>query len=330
MSNKIIEQIVSSKIFSEWHWLSYHFHGLPYGKHTELSFDFINKISFIDLKIPGFSEETINRLASICGKEKYEPHYEQIIQLLVEVVIFYRIVEGFLAQDVDYIWEPTTKKSNKNPELLIEHSEWKNIIEIKCPSIFKHLRNAAKNDTQLGARLGDVKIFDDISHSGEATRPLDNKIKDYLISANEKFSPFKSEDSDISSILIIAWSQYLFEATSPLINGMSGLLTENSFYKDTNNQGIQFNSIDGVLVTEHLELILRATREEPLPYGYHQPLDYGAFKMKGFLPPAYIANPYGSNIYNQHVLTELGAVDINDILDPRVSPLDYVMWLPRR
>lgn len=321
-----IEQILNSKIFSQWHWLSYHFRGLPHGKHTEFSFDFLNKIKLINYKIPGFAEETINRLASYSGKEKHEPHYEQIIQLLVEVVIFYRLAEGFLAHNVSFQWEPVTPTSQKNPELLLEGEDWKTLIEIKCPSIFKHMREAEKNDTQLGARIGEIDFFDSLSNSGKVTKPLDNKIKDFLVSAESKFAPFKAVDQEISSILIIAWSQHLFEATSPLINGMSGLLTENSFYKAPDGKPITFPSVDSVLVTEHLELILRATREEPLPFGYSSPLDYGAFMMRDFLPPAHINNPSTPNSANQNVLTELGAVEIADIQEPRVNPLDYVMW----
>lgn len=326
--SKYIDQIISSKIFSEWHWFRYLFQGLHQGgRHTPFSFDFLNKLSCIERKIPGFMEETIKRLASYSGNERHEPHYEQLLQLLVEVVIFYRLAEGFMSSDVEFQWEPTTIESNKNPELLLIGDNWKTLVEIKCPSLFKHLRDAGKNDIQLGARIGDLHVFDDLATSGRATRPLDNKIKDFLVSSEDKFFPFKKEDSNISSILIIAWSQNLFEATSPLINGMSGLLTENSFYKNDQEQPVRFPSIDGVIVTEHLELVLRATREEPLPFGYSSPLDYGSFEMHGFLPPAFISNGYSNAIRNEFVLNELGAVNIADIHDPRVNPLDYVMWL---
>ena len=325
--SKAIEQVVSSKIFTEWHWFKYHFQGLPYGQHSEFSLDLLNKLSLIEQKIPGFTEETIRRLASYSGKEKHEPHYEQLLQLLVEVVIFYRLSEGFLTSDAEFQWEPTLPGSKKNPELLICEGNCSTLIEIKCPSIFKHLRDAAQNDTQLGARMGDPEFFDEIAASGKVTRPLDNKIKDFLVSAESKFEPFKKVDDNISSILVIAWSQHLFEATSPLINGMSGLLTENSFFKHESGKPIKFPSIDAIIVTEHLELVLRATREEQLPYGYNSPLDYGAFAMPGVLPPALIHNPHRNTEPNENVLRELGAVNIEYIGDPRVSPLDYVMWL---
>jgi hypothetical protein len=301
----------------------------PSWKAHQLSLDFLNKLALIEYKIPGFSEETINRLASYSGREKHEAHYEQIIQLLVEVVIFYRLVEGFFVHDVSFKWEPTTPTSEKSPELLLEGKEWKTLIEIKCPSIFKHLREAANNDIQLGARIGKLEFFDQLSSSGKVTRPLDNKVKDFLVSTESKFSPFKAIDPSISSLLIIAWSQHLFESISPLVNGMSGLLTENSFYKDAIGKPVLFPSIDSVLITEHLELILRATREEPLPFGYNSPLDYGAFLMPGFLPPVHIKKPSAANIANTNVLVELGAVDIEDLEEPRVKPLDYVIWLRR-
>ena len=325
--SETIEKIISSKIFTEWHWLRYHFQGLPDGEYTDFSFDLLNKLSFIEYKIPGFTEETIRRLASYSGKVNHEPHYEQLIQILVEVVIFYHLSEAFLASNAEFQWEPTVPGSEKNPELLIRDGNLSTIIEIKCPSILKHLRDAAQNDTQLGARIGDPAIFDEIATSGKATRPLDNKIKDFLISAESKFEPFKKVDENISTVLIIAWSQHLFEATSPLINGMSGLLTENSFFRGEDGKPVKFPSVDAVLITEHLELVLRATREEQLPYGYNSPLDYGAFLMPGVLSPALIHNPYRNTEPNENVLQKLGAVNIKDIADPRVSPMDYIMWL---
>lgn len=322
-----VEQILTSSMFKEWHWFGYHFQGLAKNEYTALSFDFLNRCELIEYKIPGFTEETINRMTSICGKEKFEPHYEQLLQLLVEVVIFYRLAEGFLSEPVEFRWEPTTQGSKKNPELLLIHPMWSALIEIKSPSMFRHLRDAAKHDTQLGARLGDPAVFDSISKTGRATRPLDNKLKDYLVSADGKFEGFRGQTPKPTTFLYVAWTQYLFEAISPLCNEMSGLFTPRSFYRDEYDNAIQFPSVDAVIVSDHMEPIIAGTKEHDMPFGYSSPLDYGAFHMPGFQHPILLENPVTAEASHHPVATILGAQPPSDLDDPRAKPLDFVMWL---
>ena len=322
-----IKQILASNMFKEWHWFRYHFQALAKGEFSPLLFDFLNRCALIEHKIPGFAEETIVRMASICGKEKFEPHYEQLLQLLVEVVIFYRLAEGFLSESVKFHWEPTAGDSKKNPELILVHPMWSALVEIKCPSMFAHLRNAAKHDTQLGARLGDPAIFDSLSKTGHATRPLDNKIKDYLVSSEGKFAEFSDKSPKPTTFLFVAWTQYLFEAVSPLSNEMSGLFTDRSFYRAEDGKPIQFPSVDAVIVSDHLEAIIRGTQERELPFGYNSPLDYGAFLMEGFQNPILIENPITPGASAHPVAKILGACPPNELDDPRAKPLDYVMWL---
>jgi len=314
-------------MFTEWHWLRYHFQGLAKGTFSALSFDFLYRCRLIETKIPGFTATTIDRMASICGREKFEPHYEQLLQLLAEVVIFYRLVEGFLGQPVEFHWEPTTTKSSKNPELMLVHKEWSALIEIKCPSMFDHMRNAAKNDAQLGARIADPARFDAMSTSGKATRPVDNKLKDYLVSAESKFAPFRDRIPKPTTFLCVVWTQYLFEAISPLINGLSGLFTEQSFYRAADGQPVVFDSVDAVIVSDHLQTIINGTREKQLPHGYGTPLDYGAFLMLGFQHPLLVENPRTSDTHAHPVVAVLGAQHPNETDDPRAKPLDFVMWL---
>lgn len=322
-----VEQILTSRMFKEWHWFRYHFQGLAKGEFTALSFDFLNRCRLIERKIPGFTKETINRMTSICGKEKFEPHYEQLLQLLVEVVIFYRLVEGFLLELVEFQWEPTAQGSEKNPELMLVHPLWCALIEIKSPSILRHHRDAAKHDTQLGARLGDPAVFDALSKTGHATRPLDNKIKDYLVSAEGKFKGFRDQSPKPTTFLYVAWTQYLFEAISPVCNEMSGLFTARSFYRDENGDAVQFPSVDAVIVSDHMEPIIRGTKDEEMPFGYSSPLDYGAYLMPSFQHPILLENPATTDASLHPVAKVLGALPPCELDDPRAKPLDYVMWL---
>lgn len=331
MKEQLIEAIVKSKILSEWHWFVYQFQFLKFGLHTPFSEDFVDKIFCVETKIPGFAIETVKRMASICGREKYIPHYEQLLQLLVEVIIFARLAQEFQDSSISFEWEPTAGNTKTNPELKISGADWNALIEVKCPSLINHLQTAPDNDVQLAARLSpDPSVFKSFSKSGDVTMPLDNKVKDFLVSAEKKFYPFKETGTKSFSLLVIAWDDKMFEAVSPLINGMSGLLTENSFYRDAGNSPIVFPSVDEVLITEHLGSALRGTREEQLPIGFSTPLDYGNLTVPGFVPPVFLSNPSASdsdtNAMNK-IIQALGGFPLSEASDPRVQPMDMVFWL---
>jgi hypothetical protein len=115
--------------------------------------------------------------------------------------------------------------------------------------------------------------------------PRDNVVKDFLISANDKFDSFKKCNADSICVLVIVWDDFIYEPISALINRSSGLLTKNSFLKKEGSP-IVFNNIDAIILVRHSHHIVRATRDEPLADRIRHPLDWG-YKL-GFLPKALV------------------------------------------
>ncbi len=308
------------------HWFNWHF-----TKMRPLALDIIVTLKLLDLRAPGCAKKIIFRLGELGGKEKYEPHYEQLIQILSELVIARRLCEVFDATSgFQLIWEPTGK-TDKNPEFVLCEPKYDLLVEVKCPSLLKHMRQASQNDVQLLARIGETSVFDQMASSGSATKPVDNRIKDFLISAEGKFATFDREIKPCYSLLVICWEQRMFEAVSPIINEMSGLFTARSFYKNADHEPIKFPNIDGILVTPHMAWLIACTREEECPGIYASALDYGEFGAGvPVSDPAFIANPHSSRKLPAEMIDALYGVSPDPAGDPMTAPLDMVFWLPSR
>lgn len=323
--------LLKSSIFSKHHYFISHFR--PLKNHlSESKFlkAFLDNLLCIENKIPGFSADFITSFASISGKEKFEPHYEQLVQMLAELVIIGRLAYIFSHSRYSFVWEPTAGDSKKNPEISIKSDDWLLLVEVKCPSFLNHTRVAASNSIQLGARIGELDFFNSMSNTGMATKPLDNKIKDYLISANEKFSTFKTADRSTHTILILVWTQHRYEAISPMMNGMCGLFTDSSYLKNDDGTPVEFKNIDGVIVTSHYDVILHGSRDEALPPGHSNPLDFGNVFDPNYSHPVYIQNPASSNAKATALLDGIKAIDyVESGGNPLTSAMDMIFWLRR-
>lgn len=64
------------------------------------------------------------------------------------------------------------------------------------------MRQRSSNSLQFHARIFSKNITEKFPGAdGGVTSPRDNPVKDFLISAEEKFAPFKQESNKFSSIL---------------------------------------------------------------------------------------------------------------------------------
>lgn len=324
----IILRLKEAKIYDpDWfHWFGWHFQ-----VQHPLAEDIIKTLTLLDARSPGCSKRLALKLGELGGKEKFEPHYEQLIQMLCELVIAKRLCEKFTAeQDCELIWEPTGD-SKKNPEFMLRTPNFDLLVEVKCPSLLAHLRKANESNLQILARLGDMAVFEQLSDNGAATRPVDNRIKDFLESAESKFSTFKTEGKLQCSLLVICWDSKMFEAISPLINEMSGLLTERSFKTDTECRPVKFPNIDGILVTPHAASLMAFTRDEAILGKFSSPLDYGEFGYGIPAPqPVFISNPHSERTVPEEVIDALFGIPPDLVGDPMTAPLDLVFWLPLR
>ena len=308
---EVIELILAKFAETNWHWLSYHF--LPYKQGSEhfLAAAIVDSCLQIETRIPGFTGEFSTRLVSLSGREKFLPHFEQIIQLLSELYVIRHLVcscpEGSL-----FTHEPKAKGSKKNPEVGVTTQNKKLFFEVKCRQYIEHHNNRGSAAIEIPSRMdGILDLVNSIKNERETiVLPRDNVIKDFLISADSKFAGFKKEDASTLCVLVIVWDDFAYEPISSLLNHASGLLTERSFFKE-NNSVVKFSNIDGILVVRLSHQLVRATRAELPVDGLLHLLNWG--RKDEVLPKAFIPVSGLTNEAEKYLCDLLEAHHINDL-----------------
>jgi hypothetical protein len=285
-----------SDVMRHWHWFRYHFGTLnvPGWEHP-LAADIIDALVVCDNVMPGYAQSFIARLASIGGKEKFLPHYEQLLQQLAELHVVLQVVSFDWLGGAQFVAEPTAEASKKNPEITVRHEGIVYGIEVKAPALMAHVRARNANGTQVPARIFTPEMLVTLKKPDESlTLPRDNPVKDFLISADAKFAPFKAEATQFIGLLVIVWDDHIYEPISSLLHESSGLLTQASFHTDGSGAAITFPNVDGVFLIRHLHQLARAARDKPLIDECRHPLDYG---VDGQFPfKVFVQNPNGEEV----------------------------------
>jgi len=202
---ELYEYILESDIFKKWHWFNYHFSHRLYGRVHPLAESFIEVCLLCEQRIPGFAKKMVDDIASLSGKENYEPHYEQLLQKLAEILIICQVATYDWGNEVNINYEPTAGSSKKNPEIVVNSNDFHVGIEVKAPALFSHIRARKSTELQIVARSSYARHI--MQGRKTVTLPRDNPIKDFLISANNKFDQFKAENQAFIGLLIIVWER---------------------------------------------------------------------------------------------------------------------------
>ena len=304
------------------HFLDFHF-----ANHNEFAQEFIELMCVLEDLCPGAGCATVKRVSSLHGEDRAT--YDQIVQALCELVIGKRFIEAFPADEGFKLhWEPTDM-GKANPEFMLEGPEWRVLVEVKCPSLHEYATKNRMAAHQLAARLPGVKdVISNISGT-EPALPLDNKLKDFLVSAERKFSSFGEVSIPTYGLLVVCWTERMFEAVSPLSNEGCGLLTSASFYRK-DEKVVQFPHVSGVITTQQQSFLNRALAGHR-PSHLASDLDYGSFwEPNTPANPVFSPNEFAKWQLPQEIIDALEAVMVGEHLDPIAGPIDFVMWLPSR
>jgi hypothetical protein len=319
---ELYDYILASDIFKKWHWFNYHFSRRLFDSKHPLAESFIESCILCDQKIPGFAKKMVDDIAALSGNEKFEPHYEQLLQKLAELFIIRQVVTFDWGTEIVIEYEPTAGSSKKNPEIVVKAKEYTVGIEVKAPALFSHIRVRKSTSIQIVARSPYGKHA--IQEGKTVTLPRDNPIKDFLISADGKFEQFKIENPAFLGLLVIVWDDHVYEPITSLLHPAAGLFTPNSFAKDSNNQPFQFVRLDGVILVRHLHQLLSSSRDEPLMDGCKHPFDYG---IDGQFPPKiFIPTPKGNTV-PPVILDCFQAKPRNPLMGAEYIPTDFVHWV---
>lgn len=186
------------------------------------------------------------------GKENYNDEtFKQVISEIKIITYFPRIIGNFL-DNLKY--EPKFN-NNKNPEIEFLFQNNKYQIEVKSPT-FNYKEAIAGGDTFINFRVTPERLKEIHSQNTICHSPQDNKFKDYLKSAQDKFSSECSDaNSDEYGILFVNWDNFIVSNIDPtfenldsiFFNPISGIFTEKSFIVE-NNKPIKFDRVNGVLI----------------------------------------------------------------------------------
>ena len=324
----LIRHALNSRIFKHWHYFTFHFQFLQAGGEHRMVKSILDACLDVERQIPGFASAMIDALADIGGKEKHEPHYEQLLQRLAELLVIRQIAVWPWSKPVKFQWEPTAGASKKNPEISISSEGWVIGVEVKAPSLLRHNRLRASNDTQVSSRMfGKDEIRRLTGAEGGITAPRDNPLKDFLVSADAKFAGFRIKDLNFFGVLVVVWDDYVYEPISALIHEASGLFTEKSFTRDAAGQPLKFRNVDAVVIIRHLHQFSRAAGDQPLGDDFELPLDYGHKRQFPF--KTYIQNPHGQ-MPPAEILDCLQAVPQADLVGAEYHPSDLIWWINTR
>jgi hypothetical protein len=314
LRNKIVE-------VDDFHFLKYHAKNTYFiGGVTHPIIDAIaTALQSIDNGSPGYANEMIDRICSYKG-DNWD-NYDQILSIFAEIAAAFRAIQ--IADKVDskpiFMREPKALKNSKNPEFSSSTFGQKYCVEVKAPKIRSH-QLGRKSGFQFVSRSDHwLKMAKD--YSGNVILPKDNPIKDYLVSANQKFEVYKRINEHDYRILFIFWDDYIYEPMNALLHPLSGLFTENSFHRDESGKIIIFENVDCVILSRHLMYFQQILADKkPI-----DPIEH-AFDLNTDLPLIFVQNPHGRELPLGFV-EQFNAIPPHPMLGSEYQIADIIFWM---
>ncbi|GAA4561272.1 hypothetical protein [Streptomyces collinus] len=316
---KLMQAVQSGPIRTRWHWLDYNFNPRTRGFVT-VAGPTVMALAAGDAVMPGFAAEQLKRLESFGGVEKSRGHYQQILAWYCEVLVVAHLAAYAWPAPVAFEMEPTAGDAKANPEVVIKLDGVGALgVEVKAADLSTHLKHRASNPWQLNART----TVSPQSLGKAVTLPRDNPVKDFLVSADNKFAAFRALDPDFRSVLVIVWDDFVNEPLTALTSPASGLFTANSFHR-VDGRAVEYPNVDAVLLVRHQHQVVEGLAGQPLIDERAHLLDYG--QPGSFPPHALVTNPAGRPLPAEF-LAALHAVPLQALnAAAEYNPGEIVMW----
>ncbi len=305
------------------HWLCFH---LAAGAVTPFGKQLLASLKVIEERLPGAGMQFVRELADIRyvstaqSELGWKAGFEQLIQKFAEILVARLLFAAGWAEGTTFALEPTNPATGAKPEILIDTPDRQWLFEVKCPAFIDYQEHRGANEKQIPVRgpLGAVPGF-----RVGATLPRDNVLKDFLASAERKFFGFSAKDR--TSILVVLWDGYMFEATSALNHTEAGLLTEKSWHVESGAR-VAFDAVDGVIVLNHLEILKVAAQ------GHFAPLREDAFTIGGDGQPPNVWCPnVGRSDLDSHISKIFHAWSLEAVaFAADYTPKDFITWIDLR
>lgn len=307
---------------AEWHWLRFHYSMIP-PHPTALQIAVI--CASLEKVLPGMGKQLIDNIANLKNREKHKPDYEAMLQVFAEMLVIDQVFKLNWPGEVEFSYEPSGR-SGKRPELSVLCAGKQFLFEVKAPSLLSHMEMRQAREWQVPGRVLPLEGIQTLARGEPITLPRDNPVKDFLVSADSKFSDF--ERTDGANILVIVWDDFIYEPITSLVNERTGLLLEGSYFRYGEGKPVEFPNIDGVIVIRHLSYFYEGLADRRLP-DRDGPFDFGA---PGALPNVAFPTRWGREVPS-FIYDGLRAVDYrNEGLQmfSDYRPQDVVMWIGDR
>lgn len=225
---------------------------IAYKENAKYYKDFIKLLKDFECEI------TEKEIIELIDKLQLQSNFNQprYLQFASEITILYYILRRY---NCNFKYEPTYN-GKKNPECSFRYRDKTINIEVKCPDLSSKIESDMNNNMKvfLQGRVpseyySEAKevmnyIIDNSNLHGsdyngvEIEKRLDNKLKDYIISAAEKFPKDEKGYFNILAISLNSpsdlghWYSYMF--------GNGGVFTKESFIHEN------YDNIDAILLTD--------------------------------------------------------------------------------
>ena len=212
--------------------------------------------------------------------------------------------------------------SDKNVEFSIKMGEFTFHVEVKTSDLLMEDRNIVKalhTSDEVLVLDARNRYFKEIKEKAKipVIGSLDNRLVDYLESANEKFS--KSDDEYEVNLLVICWDDRIHQPLLALKSeDAEGILTNQTHLKNEDGSNKQFENVDCILINS----------------GYCLFKEYIGFILFDRFSPQFPVDPFFQlftyNYLIDHNLSEDRVNMIQSIIQQKVIILDenYAQSLP--
>lgn len=298
------------------HMLCFFANNMAQGREFPFATALFEALDKVESLVPGYANEMISRIAAI--ENTGEDQYESILSILAEIYVTAGLcVRADVDEGVPQFTHEPALGQQKNPEFEVRVCAQWCAIEVKTPRLIQHGRLRANNPWQVGVRLPSGAL-----PFGDVTLPRDNPIKDFLVSAEEKFAAYENYRPGSIRILAILWDDFSNEPVAALTSPVSGLLTAESFHRDAQGNAIRYPHIDGIIVIRHQHQLMRSTRCEPLIDGLTDAFQY---HHDGF-PPKMFIRGHGGRAPSPELMLAMNALPIEECRGAEMHPAEVIMW----
>lgn len=305
----------------DWHWLQWHFNA-----RSALYETILDALVTCEENADQSGISIARDIGNLASDKRNADHYDEMLQSMSEVLIMNALSRSETFAQLDWRHERSPEGTNLCVDFVGEGAVGTFGVEVKAPAKCQ-LAPTREAHLQMVARLPDGS---ELAHAIGATLPRDNAVKDFLISANNKFARFKACNPDFKGMLIIVWDDFVHEPMS-FLHGPQGLLTKNSFYRDGYDNPVAFDHIGAVIVLRHLSYFSTALATDDAYAAYPELFHVGAWEG---LPN--IVFPLGPKHQDAPAIAAArSCFDAVPFDDPVVAngadyrPQELVLWLDR-